>query len=56
MPAETSTETVGRDELAAYLDWLENVWLPNIGKGLGYLERPSEPRKLVLIQGGRDDA
>ena len=43
-------------ELHDYLEWLEKVWLPNLGKGLTYPERPVERPTLTLIRGGSDDA
>ncbi len=54
MPADTGRSA--SDSLHEYVEWLEKVWLPNLGRGLTFPERPKELPQLTLIRGGRDDA
>lgn len=54
MPADTGRSA--SDSLHEYVEWLEKVWLPNLGRGLKFPERPQEKPTLTLIRGGRDDA
>ncbi len=54
-PADDDARS-GSDELHDYLEWLKDVWLPNVGRGLKFPERPKEPPHLTLIEGDRPDA